>query len=765
LAYCSCFRSSLRAIELNSHVNPINFNQGINTMNNEATHTKGKCPVMHGGSTSVGSSSTNWWPDALNLNILHQHDAKTNPLGAHFDYAEEFQKLDFAALKSDLHALMTDSQDWWPADWGHYGGLMIRMAWHSAGTYRIADGRGGGGTGNQRFAPINSWPDNVSLDKARRLLWPIKRKYGNKLSWADLIILAGTLAYESMGLDTYGFAGGRADIWHPEIDTSWGLESEWLGKDPERHTTDTSETLDNPLAAAQMGLIYVNPEGVDGEPDPLETAKDVRLTFARMAMNDEETVALTAGGHTVGKCHGNGDASLLGPSPESADAAEQGLGWHNPQSKGVGRDTVSSGLEGAWTTNPTQWDNGYFHMLFSYDWESKKSPAGAWQWEPINIKEEDKPADVEDPSIKCTPIMTDADMAMIKDPIYRKISEGFHKDPAYFSEVFARAWFKLTHRDLGPKSRYLGPDVPAEDLVWQDPIPAVDYRLSASEIAGLKATLLDCGLTVSELVTTAWDSARTFRGSDNRGGANGARIKLAPQKDWEGNEPARLAKVLGAIESVQAGLSTKVSMADLIVLGGTAAVEKAAQDAGVHMTVPFSPGRGDATDEMTDADSFAVLEPVHDGFRNWLKQDYIVSPEALLLDRTQLMGLTACEMTVLVGGMRVLGTNHGDAKHGVLTDREGVLSNDFFVNLTDMSYRWRATDNNLYEICDRKTNTVKWTATQVDSVFGSNSVLRAYAEVYAQDDAKEKFVKDFVNAWNKVMNADRFDVDSISKNP
>ena len=729
-------------------------------MKNDTKSSAGKCPVMHGGNTSAGSSGMDWWPEALNLDILHQHDTKTNPLGDDFNYAEAFKKLDLAAVKKDLHALMTDSQDWWPADWGHYGGLMIRMAWHSAGTYRIADGRGGGGTGNQRFAPINSWPDNVSLDKARRLLWPIKKKYGNKLSWADLIILAGTIAYESMGLKTYGFAGGRADIWHPEIDTSWGSEREWLGKDAERHNTDTTDALDNPLAAVQMGLIYVNPEGVDGNPDPLKTAIDVRVTFARMAMNDEETVALTAGGHTVGKCHGNGDASLLGPDPEGADVSEQGLGWHNPQGKGFGRDTITSGIEGAWTTHPTKWDNGYFYLLFNYDWELKKSPAGAWQWEPINIKEEDKPADVEDPSIKYNPIMTDADMAMVKDPIYREISERFYKDPEYFSEVFARAWFKLTHRDLGPKARYLGPDVPNEDLIWQDPVPAVNYSLSDSEIAGLKAKLLDSGLSVPELITTAWDSARTFRGSDNRGGANGARIRLAPQKDWEGNEPARLAKVLGVLEGIQAGLSTKVSMADLIVLGGAAAVEKAARDAGVDITVPFTPGRGDATDEMTDAESFAVLEPIHDGYRNWLKKDYVVSAEDLLLDRTQLMGLTACEMTVLIGGMRVLGANYGDAKHGVFTDQEGVLSTDFFVNLTDMKYSWKEAGNNLYEIYDRKTKAVRWTATKVDLVFGSNSILRSYAEVYAQDDSQEKFVKDFVKAWDKVMNADRFDLKS-----
>jgi len=699
-----------------------------------------------------------WWPDSLNLDILHQHDTKTNPMGPEYDYAEEFKKLDLASVKKDLHTLMTDSQEWWPADWGHYGGLMIRMAWHSAGTYRIADGRGGGGTGNQRFAPINSWPDNVSLDKSRRLLWPIKKKYGSKLSWADLIVLAGTMAYESMGLKIYGFAGGRADIWHPEIDTSWGSESEWLGKSAERHTTDTSDTLDNPLAAVQMGLIYVNPEGVDGNPDPLKTAKDVRLTFARMAMDDEETVALTAGGHTVGKCHGNGDATLLGPDPEAADVTEQGLGWHNPTGKGFGRDTITSGIEGAWTTHPTKWDNGYFYLLFTYDWELKKSPAGAWQWEPINIKDEDKPVDVEDPSIKYNPIMTDADMAMIKDPVYREISERFYKDPAHFSEVFARAWFKLTHRDLGPKSRYLGPDVPSEDLIWQDPVPSVDYALSDSEVADLKTRILDSGLSVPELVATAWDSARTFRGSDYRGGANGARIRLTPQKDWEGNEPARLLKVLAVLESIKAGLSKDVSMADLIVLGGTAAVEQAARDAGVEITVPFTAGRGDATDDMTDAESFAVLEPFHDGYRNWLKKDYVVSAEELLLDRTQLMGLSACEMTVLIGGIRVLGANHGGCRHGVFTDREGVLSNDFFVNLTDMNYSWKAVGGNLYEICDRKTAAAKWTATRVDLVFGSNSILRSYAEVYAQEDSKEKFVQDFVNAWVKVMNADRFDM-------
>jgi catalase-peroxidase len=728
-------------------------------MENKPSTSTGKCPVMHGGNTETGTSNMDWWPKSLNLDILHQHDTKTNPLGEHFNYAEEFKKLDLQAVKLDLHALMTDSQDWWPADWGHYGGLMIRMAWHAAGTYRIADGRGGAGTGNQRFAPINSWPDNVNLDKARRLLWPIKKKYGNKLSWADLIVLAGTIAYESMGLKVYGFAGGRADIWHPEKDIYWGSEKEWLAKTGSEGSRYSGERdLENPLAAVMMGLIYVNPEGVDGNPDPLKTAQDIRVTFARMAMDDEETVALTAGGHTVGKAHGNGAAANLGPSPEAADIHEQGFGWNNHTQRGVGRDTVTSGIEGAWTTQPTKWDSGYFDMLLNHEWELRKSPAGAWQWEPINIKEEDKPVDVEDPSIRYNPIMTDADMAMIEDPIYREISERFHKDQAYFSEVFARAWFKLTHRDLGPKSRYLGPDVPQEDLVWQDPVPSVDYILSDAEIAELKAKLLNSGLSVAELVTTAWDSARTFRGSDYRGGANGSRIRLAPQKDWEGNEPARLQKVLNALADIQAHSSKKISMADLIVLGGTAAVEKAAHDAGVNITVPFAPGRGDATEAMTDAESFAPVEPIHDGYRNWVKNDYVVSVEELLLDRTQLMGLTAHEMTVLVGGMRVLDANYAGASHGVLTDRKGVLSNDFFVNLTDMGNVWEPTGSNLYNIRDRKTGSVKWTATRVDLVFGSNSILRSYAEVYAQDDAKEKFVKDFVHAWVKVMNADRFDL-------
>ena len=719
-------------------------------MERNPSAASGGCPVMHGGATSVSMSNTEWWPQALNLDILHQHDTKTNPMGEGFDYREQLKGLDVAALKSDLKALMTHSQGWWPADWGHYGGLMIRMAWHAAGTYRVADGRGGAATGNQRFAPLNSWPDNANLDKARRLLWPIKKKYGNRVSWADLMVLAGNMAYESMGLKTFGFGFGREDIWHPEKDTYWGAEKDWLGA--ERYEDDSRESLESPLAAVQMGLIYVNPEGVGGKPDPLRTAQDVRLTFARMAMNDEETVALTAGGHTVGKCHGNGDARLLGPAPEGAELEEQGLGWMNHTAAGIGRNTVTSGLEGAWTTHPTQWDNGYFKMLLGHDWALRKSPAGAWQWEPIDIREDDKPADVEDPSIRCNPIMTDADMAMKVDPAYRRIAERFHADPGYFSRVFARAWFKLTHRDMGPRSRYLGPDVPQEDLVWQDPVPAgrSDY-----DVAALKAKIAASGLTVSEMVTTAWDSARTFRGSDKRGGANGARIRLAPQKDWDGNEPQRLARVLGILEGLAA--VSGASLADVIVLAGNLGVEQAAAAAGFPVAVPFTPGRGDASPEMTDAESFAVLEPVHDGYRNWLKQDYLVSAEELLLDRTQLMGLTAPEMTVLVGGMRVLGTNYGGTSHGVFTDRVGVLTNDFFVNLTDMDYRWKPAGKNLYEIRDRSSGALRWTATRVDLVFGSNSVLRAYAEVYAQDDSKGKFVRDFVAAWTKVMNADRFD--------
>jgi catalase-peroxidase len=720
------------------------------------TH-KGKCPVMHGANTESENSVMSWWPNALNLDILHQHDTKTNPLGKDFNYREEFEKLDLEAVKNDLKNLMTDSREWWPADWGHYGGLMIRMAWHSAGTYRTADGRGGSNTGNQRFAPLNSWPDNVNLDKARRLLWPIKKKYGNKFSWADLMILAGNMAYESMGFKTFGFAGGREDIWHPEKDIYWGAEKEWLGKD--RYSDKTDEgSLENPLAAVQMGLIYVNPEGVDGIPDPLKTAQAMRVTFKRMAMNDEETVALTAGGHTVGKTHGNGDASILGPDPEGAPIEEQGFGWKNQHGKGNAEHTVSSGLEGAWTTTPDKWNNSYFYLLFTYDWEIRKSPAGAKQWEPINIKEEDKPFDAHVPGVRRNPMMTDADMALKIDPDYRKIAERFYNDPNYFAEVFARAWFKLTHRDLGPKSRYLGADVPNEDLIWQDPIPTVDYTLSESETDELKVKLLNCGLTQTELINTAWDSARTFRCSDFRGGANGARIRLEPQKNWEGNEPQRLEKVLTKLTEIQAGLSKKVTIADLIVLGGSAAIEKAAEKAGFNIKVPFIAGRGDATAEMTDVESFEVLEPIHDGFRNWQKKEYAVKPEEMLLDRTQLMGLTAPEMTVLIGGMRVLGTNYAGTKHGIFTDNEGVLSNDFFVNLTDMNFIWEPVAENLYNIRDRKTGKVKWTATRVDLVFGSNSVLRAYAEVYAQDDNKEKFVNDFVNAWVKVMNADRFDL-------
>lgn len=715
-----------------------------------------KCPVMHGSATSASASSDNmaWWPKSLNLDILHQHDTKTNPMDPGFDYRTAVKTLDFAALKKDLTALMTDSKPWWPADWGHYGALMIRMSWHAAGTYRIADGRGGAGTGNQRFAPLNSWPDNVNLDKARRLLWPIKKQYGNRLSWADLIAYAGTMAYESMGLKTYGFAFGREDIWHPEKDIYWGSEKEWLaptGSEGSRYSGERD--LENPLAAVMMGLIYVNPEGVDGTPDPLKTAHDVRVTFERMAMNDEETVALTAGGHTVGKCHGNGNAAHLGPKPEGAEVEAQGLGWLNQTERGIGRNTVSSGIEGAWTTHPTQWDNGYFHLLLNYEWALKKSPAGAWQWEPVNIKEEDRPVDVEDPSIRLNPIMTDADMAMKMDPEYRKISDRFYQDPAYFSEVFARAWFKLTHRDMGPKTRYIGPDAPKEDLIWQDPVPTsrTDY-----DVAAVKTKIAASGLSIGDRVATAWDSARTFRGSDKRGGANGARIRLAPQRDWEANEPERLTKVLAIYEKIAA--ETGASIADVIVLGGNVAVEQAAGLAGVAIDVPFTPGRGDATPEQTDVASFAVLEPLADGFRNWQKRDYVAQPEEMLLDRAQLMGLTAHEMTVLIGGLRVLGTNHGGTSHGAFTDRVGVLSNDFFVVLTDMAYNWMPTGRNSYAIVDRASRNTRFTASRVDLVFGSNAILRAYAEVYAQDDNHEKFVRDFVATWTKVMHADRFDL-------
>ncbi len=712
----------------------------------------GKCPVMHGGNSTVGTSAMAWWPNALNLDILHQHDTKSNPLQG-FNYREEVKHLDFAALKADLAALMTDSQEWWPADWGHYGGLMIRMAWHSAGTYRISDGRGGGGTGSHRFAPLNSWPDNTNLDKSRRLLWPIKKKYGNRLSWADLMILAGNVAYETMGLKTFGFAFGRPDIWHPEKDVNWGAETEWLAPSDERYANvNDASTMDSPLAAVQMGLIYVNPEGVNGQPDPLKTAAHVRETFLRMAMNDEETVALAAGGHTVGKTHGGGRAENLGPSPEGADLAEQGLGWMNHTTRSIGRNTVTSGIEGAWTTHPTKWDNGYFDMLLGHDWELRKSPAGAWQWEPINIREEDKPVDVEDPSIRHNPIMTDADMAMKMDPEYRKISERFHKDPAYFSDVFARAWFKLTHRDMGPNTRYIGPEAPRETLIWQDPVPA---GKTSYDVAAVKARIAATGLPVAELVATAWDSARTFRQSDYRGGANGARIRLAPQKTWEGNEPARLARVLAALQPI--ATETGASLADVIVLAGTYGVEQAAKAAGFGIAVPFTPGRGDATEDQTDAASYAVLEPAADGYRNWIKSDCATSPEELLLDRTQLMGLTAPEMTALVGGLRAIGANYGATKHGVFTDRPGALTTDFFVTLTDMSYKWVPKGRNVYDIVDRSGAT-RFTATRVDLVFGSNSILRSYVEIYAQDDNKEKFVTDFVAAWTKVMNADRYDI-------
>mgnify|MGYP001274374085 CR=1 FL=1 len=714
----------------------------------------GKCPVMHGGLTASGKSNTAWWPKSLALDILHQHDSKTNPLGQGFSYRKALKSLDVEALKKDMHALLTDSQDWWPADWGHYGGLMIRLAWHSAGSYRLADGRGGGGTGNIRFAPLNSWPDNASLDKARRLLWPLKKKYGNAVSWADLIILAGTIAYENMGLKTFGFGFGREDIWHPEKDVYWGSEQEWLAPSENRYEDLANpSTLENPLAAVHMGLIYVNPEGVNGQPDPARTALHVRETFARMAMDDEETAALTCGGHTVGKAHGNGDASVIGAAPEGADLEAGGFGWANPNGKGTATTAFTSGIEGAWTTNPTKWDMGYFELLFGYEWELSKSPAGANQWVPVGIRPEHMPVDSTDPTQRRMPIMTDADMAMKVDPIYNAICQKFMADPAYFSETFARAWFKLTHRDMGPKARYIGPDVPAEDLIWQDPVPAGN---TGYDVAAVKARIAASGLSVSDMVTTAWDSARTFRQSDMRGGANGARIRLAPQKDWEGNEPARLARVLSVLEPIAA--ATGASVADVIVLAGNVGVEQAAKAAGFDVTVPFAPGRGDATDAMTDAASFDVLEPVADGFRNWVKKDYAVSPEEMLLDRAQLMGLTAVEMTCLVGGMRVIGTNHGGSAHGVFTDRVGALTTDFFTNLTDMSLSWHKVEGQPYELRDRKTGAARFTATRADLVFGSNSILRAYAEVYAQDDGAGKFVQDFVAVWAKVMNADRFDL-------
>jgi catalase-peroxidase len=709
---------------------------------------------MHGGNTASGKSVTEWWPNALNLDILHQHDTKTNPLGTSFNYREALKTLDVEALKADLRALMTESQEWWPADWGSYVGMMARVTWHAAGSYRVTDGRGGANTGNQRFAPLNSWPDNVNTDKGRRLLWPIKKKYGNKISWADLIALAGTIAYDVAGLKTFGFAFGREDIWAPEKDTYWGDEKEWLAPSDGRYGDVTKpETLENPLAAVQMGLIYVNPEGVNGKSDPLATAAQMRETFARMGMDDEETVALTAGGHTIGKSHGNGSAANLSPDPEAAGPEYQGLGWINTKGRGIGRDTVVSGIEGAWTSEPTKWDNGFFDMLFKHEWTLTHSPAGASQWAPITIAEEDKPVDVEDPSIRTIPMMTDADMALKVDPIYREISLKFKDDQDHFSEVFARAWFKLTHRDMGPKSRYFGPDVPAEDLIWQDPIPAGS---TSYDVAAVKAKIAASGLAVADLVSTAWDSARTFRGSDKRGGANGARIRLAPQKDWEGNEPARLAHVLSVLEPI--ARETGASIADVIVLAGNYGVEQAAKSAGFDVAVPFAPGRGDASAEQTDADSFAPLEPLADGFRNWVKKDYVVSPEELLLDRAQLLGLTAPELTVLIGGLRVIGANYGGAAHGVFTQTPGALTTDFFTTLTDMAYSWAPTGGNLYEIRDRKSGATRYTATRVDLVIGSNSILRAYAEVYAQDDNKEKFVRDFVAAWTKVMNADRFDL-------
>ncbi len=730
-----------------------------------------KCPfaAMHGARTTAATqSNSDWWPNQLNLKILHQHSCKSNPMGKDFNYAKEFKKLDLSAVKKDLYALMTDSQDWWPADWGHYGGLFIRMAWHSAGTYRIADGRGGGGTGNQRFAPLNSWPDNGNLDKARRLLWPIKQKYGNKLSWADLMILAGNCALESMGFKTFGFGGGRADIWEPEEDVYWGSESEWLAtSDKPNSRYSGNRELENPLAAVQMGLIYVNPEGPDGNPDPVASGRDVRETFGRMAMNDEETVALVAGGHTFGKAHGAGDPALVGPAPEGAPLEEMGLGWKNSFGTGKGVHTTTSGIEGAWKPNPTKWDNGYFDMLFGYEWELVKSPAGAWQWLAKDVAEKDMIPDAHDPSRKHRPMMTTADLSLRFDPIYEPISRRFHKDPAAFADAFARAWFKLTHRDMGPRSRYLGPEVPSEELIWQDPVPAVNHALvDAKDIADLKAKVLASGLSVSELVSTAWASASTFRGSDKRGGANGARIRLAPQKDWDANQPAQLAKVLSVLEGIRDAFNAaqtggkKISMADLIVLGGCAAVEQAAKAGGNDVTVPFSPGRTDASQEQTDVESFAVLEPLADGFRNYLKGPSRVPAEERLLDKAQLLTLTAPEMTVLIGGLRALNANTGQSAHGVFTKRPGILSNDFFTNLLDMGTVWKPTSEakEVFEGRDRATGDLKWTATRVDLVFGSNSQLRALAEVYAQDDAKASFVRDFVAAWNKVMNLDRFDL-------
>ena len=716
----------------------------------------GKCPVMHGGNTVKETSVTKWWPKALNLDILHQHDHKTDPLGDNYNYKEELKKLNFSALEKDMHSLMTTPQDWWPADWGHYGGLMIRMAWHAAGTYRISDGRGGAGTGNLRFAPLNSWPDNTNLDKARRLLWPIKKKYGNSISWADLFILAGNVAYESMGLKMFGFSYGREDIWHPEKDIYWGSEKEFLAPSEERYKDikDTS-TMENPLAATHMGLIYVNPEGVNGNPDPKITALHIRETFARMAMNDEETVALTAGGHTVGKAHGNGDSSALGAEPEGAEVHEQGFGWKNPNGYSHANETVTSGIEGAWTTNPTKWDDGYFEMLFNHEWELQKSPAGAWQWEPVEIDEDNKPIDSSNPSRRNNPIMTDADMAMKMDPIYREISLKFKEDHDYFSDTFARAWFKLTHRDMGPKTRYIGPNIPNEELIWQDPIPQGN---SDFDVASVKEKISNSGLSISDRVCIAWDSARTFRSSDLRGGANGARLRLHPQVCWEANESERLVKTLSILKPI--ATDSGVSIADIIVLAGSTAIEEAASNAGFNINVDVSVGRGDATSEMTDAHSFAPLEPAADAFRNYIKDECISNAEEMMLDRAHLLGLTAPEMTVLLGGMRVLGTNFKNSKEGVFTDNVGSLTNDFFVNVTDMNNKWEIISENNYNVIDRKSGKVKWSATSVDLVFGSNSILRSYAEVYAQDDNKEKFVHDFVRVWIKVMENDRFDINN-----
>ena len=725
-----------------------------------------KCPVMHGSRTlqkAGGRGSVDWWPNQLNIGILHQHDKRADPMGEDFDYAEAFESLDLAAVKADLAEVMTDSKDWWPADYGHYGPFMIRMAWHAAGTYRTADGRGGAATGNQRFAPLNSWPDNANLDKARRLLWPVKQKYGNSLSWADLFVLAGNVALETMGFKTFGFGGGRADIWAPEEDIYWGAEDEWLGN--KRY--EGERQLAYPLAAVQMGLIYVNPEGPDGNPDPKASAKDIRETFGRMAMNDYETVALTAGGHTFGKVHGAAGAEHVGPEPEGAPLEEQGFGWRNSYGKGKGRDTITSGLEGSWTPNPAQWDMGYFDMLFGYDWELSKSPAGAHQWVPKGLAEEHHAPDVEDPSIRVGIIMTTADMAMKEDPEYRKISQHFHANPDEFADAFARAWFKLTHRDMGPKVRYLGSEVPAEDLLWQDPVPAVDHPLvDDADVEALKAKVLDAGVSIGDLVSVAWNAASSYRDSDKRGGANGARIRLAPMKDWEAYEPATLARVLGVLDGIRNDFSgdqadgKKISLADMIVLAGTAAVEKAARDAGHNITVPFSPGRTDASQEQTDAESFEPLKPEADGFRNYARTKFTVRDEELLLDRAHLLALTAPQMTVLVGGLRVLGANHGGSNHGVFTERPGQLTNDFFVNLTDMGIEWKRSDEDedIYIGVDRDSGEQKWSGTRVDLVFGSNSQLRALAENYAQDDAKKKFIRDFVAAWTKVMDADRFDL-------